>query len=126
MESHFIRFILCTCLNEKCDIIARFANISSSFCSKYKGLPSKFCESHLPPSVLGMTLEDESGKEFEATYIGKRAGLSGGWRAFALDHKLDDGDALVFELIESTRFKVHPRLSVFSTPLWPKGAIFFL
>ena len=53
-----------------------------------------------------MVLEDEDSVEFPATYIGKRAGLSGGWRAFALDHKLDDGDALVFELTEPTRFKV--------------------
>lgn len=53
-----------------------------------------------------MALEDEDGKEYDAIYIGKRSGLSGGWRAFALDHKLDDGDALVFELIEPTRLKV--------------------
>lgn len=53
-----------------------------------------------------MVLEDEDGKEFDAIYIGRRTGLSGGWRAFALEHKLDDGDGLVFELIESNRFKV--------------------
>jgi len=53
-----------------------------------------------------MVLEDENGSEYEAVYIGKRSGLSGGWRAFALDHKLDDGDALVFELVEASRFKV--------------------
>lgn len=53
-----------------------------------------------------MVLEDESGVEYEAKYIGERTGLSGGWRAFALEHKLDDGDALVFELIEPARFKV--------------------
>lgn len=40
-------------------------------------------------------------------FISKRTGISGGWRAFALDHKLDDGDALVFELVEPTRFKVY-------------------
>ncbi|PON72877.1 B3 DNA binding domain containing protein [Parasponia andersonii] len=71
------------------------------------GLPSKFCEDHLPKSVVDMELENEDGKEYEAIYIGKRSGLSGGWRAFALDHKLDDGDALVFELIEPTRFKIY-------------------
>ncbi|XP_057955011.1 putative B3 domain-containing protein At5g58280 isoform X2 [Malania oleifera] len=71
------------------------------------GLPSKFCEDHLPKTLLDIVLEDESGTEYEATYIGKRSGLSGGWRAFALDHKLDDGDALVFELAEPTRFKVY-------------------
>ncbi|XP_040993812.1 putative B3 domain-containing protein At5g58280 [Juglans microcarpa x Juglans regia] len=71
------------------------------------GLPSKFCEDHLPKTLLDMVLVDENSVEFEATYIGKRSGLSGGWRAFALDHKLDDGDALVFELFEPTRFKIY-------------------
>lgn len=72
-----------------------------------KGLPLKFCEEHLPRDGINiMVLEDESGREYEATYISKRTGLSGGWRAFALDHKLDDGDALVFELYQPTSFKV--------------------
>lgn len=53
-----------------------------------------------------MILEDESGSEYEAVYLGNRTGLSGGWRGFALDHKLDDGDALVFELADPARFKV--------------------
>ncbi|KAK7372246.1 hypothetical protein VNO80_05620 [Phaseolus coccineus] len=71
------------------------------------GLPSKFCEEHLPKTVFDMVLEDENGSEYEAVYIGNRSGLSGGWRAFALDHKLDDGDALVFELVEASRFKIY-------------------
>ncbi|KAG5052859.1 hypothetical protein JHK87_005057 [Glycine soja] len=71
------------------------------------GLPSKFCEEHLPKTLHDMVLEDENGSEYEAVYIGNRAGLSGGWRAFALDHKLDDGDALVFDLIEASRFKIY-------------------
>ncbi|CAH2049791.1 unnamed protein product, partial [Thlaspi arvense] len=70
------------------------------------GLPAKFCEDHLPKSVVDVVLEDENGTAYDAIYIGKRAGLSGGWRGFALDHKLDDGDALVFELIKPTGFKV--------------------
>lgn len=74
--------------------------------SQSQGLPSKFCGDHLPKTLLDMVLEDENGTEYGAIYIGKRTGLSGGWRGFALDHKLDDGDALVFELIEPTRFKV--------------------
>lgn len=55
---------------------------------------------------MDVVLENEEGTEYGAVFISKRTGLSGGWRAFALDHKLDDGDALVFELIEPTRFKV--------------------
>ncbi|KAL6549444.1 hypothetical protein OROHE_008561 [Orobanche hederae] len=71
------------------------------------GLPTKFCEDHLPGSTVDMVLGNEEGSEYDAVFISKRTGLSGGWRAFALDHKLDDGDALVFELIEPTRFKVY-------------------
>ncbi|KAM5582925.1 putative B3 domain-containing protein [Rosa sericea] len=72
------------------------------------GLPSNFCETHLPKSSDSeLILEDEDGNEYDAKYIAKRTGLSGGWRGFALEHKLDDGDALVFELVEPTRFKIH-------------------
>lgn len=71
-----------------------------------KGLPHSFCQDHLPKNTENMVLENEDGTEYDAVYIGERSGLSGGWRAFALDHKLDDGDALVFELVEPTRFKV--------------------
>jgi hypothetical protein len=53
-----------------------------------------------------MVLEDEEGDEFDAVYIGNRTGLSGGWRGFAMHHNLEDGDSLVFELVEPDRFKV--------------------
>ncbi|MED6155767.1 hypothetical protein PIB30_008003 [Stylosanthes scabra] len=71
------------------------------------GLPLRFCAKHLPKTVCNMILEDEAGKEYDAVFIGNRSGLSGGWRGFALEHKLNDGDALVFELTEKTRFKVY-------------------
>ncbi|KAK6946126.1 hypothetical protein RJ641_013670, partial [Dillenia turbinata] len=32
--------------------------------------------------------------------------LTAGWRGFSLDHELADGDALVFQLIDHTIFKV--------------------
>lgn len=73
----------------------------------HQGLPTRFCEDYLPKSRADIILEDEEGLEYEAVFISERNGLSGGWRAFALDHKLDDGDALVFELVEPTRFKVY-------------------
>lgn len=72
-----------------------------------KGLPSRFCEDHLPKTTVDIVLEAEDGSEYDAVYIGTRSGLSGGWRAFALDYKLDAGDAVVFELTERWRFKVY-------------------
>lgn len=77
-----------------------------SFYFDLKGLPTKFCKDHLPPSELKMVLEDQNGTEYDAVYIGSRTGLSGGWRGFALEQGLDEGDALVFELIKPARFKV--------------------
>ena len=53
-----------------------------------------------------MVLEDEEGGEFDVVYIGKRTGLSGGWQFFSTKHDLEDGDSLVFELVEPDRFKV--------------------
>lgn len=75
-----------------------------------KALPSRFCVDNFPEETMDVVLEDEKGEEYEAVYIGRRSGLSGGWKRFALDHKLDDGDALLFELVEPKRFKVCMRV----------------
>ncbi|KAK1437003.1 hypothetical protein QVD17_02788 [Tagetes erecta] len=71
------------------------------------GLPQSFCKNHLPKSTVNIVLEDEDGNEYDTVFISSRTGLSGGWKAFALAHKLDDGDALVFELVDQTRFKIY-------------------
>ncbi|XP_065882161.1 putative B3 domain-containing protein At5g58280 [Euphorbia lathyris] len=71
------------------------------------GLPTQFCKDHLPKKDVDMVLEDENGSTCDARFLGSRTGLSGGWRGFALDHKLDDGDAVVFELVEPNKFKLY-------------------
>ncbi|XP_031112460.1 B3 domain-containing protein At3g19184 [Ipomoea triloba] len=71
------------------------------------GLPVQFCKAHLPKHDEMITLVDENGDESDTKYLAMKTGLSGGWRGFALDHELVDGDALVFQLIEPTRFKVY-------------------
>lgn len=53
-----------------------------------------------------MTLVDESGEEWPTVYLARKTGLSGGWKKFAVDHDLVDGDALVFQLIQRAVFKV--------------------
>ncbi|KAF5444047.1 hypothetical protein F2P56_036551 [Juglans regia] len=70
------------------------------------GLPVQFCKTHLPLKDEMITLVDEDGNEFPTKYLAKKTGLSGGWRGFAIDHQLVDGDALVFQLVKSTTFKV--------------------
>ncbi|MCO5602718.1 hypothetical protein L7F22_056855 [Adiantum nelumboides] len=71
------------------------------------GLPAAFCRDNLPKKDDRIVLEDELKEEWETIYLSYKTGLSGGWRGFSLDHGLVDGDALVFELVEPKRFKVH-------------------
>ncbi|KAK8698941.1 hypothetical protein V6N13_115043 [Hibiscus sabdariffa] len=71
------------------------------------GLPNHFCKKNLPHHDVMMTLVDEEGEEFAAKYLADKTGLSGGWRGFSIDHNLVDGDALVFQLVAPTEFKVY-------------------
>ncbi|XP_010922411.1 B3 domain-containing protein Os06g0194400 isoform X1 [Elaeis guineensis] len=71
------------------------------------GLPRHFCTKHLPRKDTMMTLVDENGDEFKSLYLAPKNGLSGGWRGFSIYHELVDGDALIFQLIKPTTFKVY-------------------
>ncbi|XP_011083860.1 B3 domain-containing protein At5g42700 [Sesamum indicum] len=70
------------------------------------GLSSDFCKRKLPRNDGVMLLVDEQGEEWPVIYLARKTGLSGGWKKFSVDHDLADGDALVFQLIRSTVFKV--------------------
>ncbi|CAB4290460.1 unnamed protein product [Prunus armeniaca] len=71
------------------------------------GLPKKFCREHLPKQDIMIALEDENGEEFETKYLADKVGLSGGWRAFSIAHKLLEGDVIVFHLVTPSKFKVY-------------------
>ncbi|KAI3922481.1 hypothetical protein MKX01_006170 [Papaver californicum] len=71
------------------------------------GLPNSFCKKYLPRRDASITLVDEKGEECVTNYLAEKVGLSGGWRGFALDHQLIDGDACVFQLTKPTQFKVY-------------------
>ncbi|OUZ99172.1 B3 DNA binding domain [Macleaya cordata] len=71
------------------------------------GLPSQFCYSNLPKEIVAFTLLDENGEEYTIKYLPEKCGLSGGWKGFAIAHKLVAGDALVFQLVKVTKFKVY-------------------
>ncbi|KAJ8607793.1 hypothetical protein MRB53_040054 [Persea americana] len=70
------------------------------------GLPVQFCMSYLPVRDDTVALFDEHGHEYQTVYLAQKTGLSGGWRGFSLAHDLVDGDALVFQLVKHTTFKV--------------------
>ncbi|RZC49370.1 hypothetical protein C5167_017793 [Papaver somniferum] len=71
------------------------------------GLPNGFCKKYLPKRDALITLVDEKGDECVTNYLVEKTGLSAGWRGFALDHQLIDGDACVFQLTKPTEFKVY-------------------
>ncbi|KAK4563090.1 hypothetical protein RGQ29_005548 [Quercus rubra] len=80
------------------------SHVSGGF---WLGLPVYFCKEHLPNEDEMITLVDEDEDEFPTKYLAEKNGLSGGWRGFSIDHELVDGDALVFQLINPTTFKVY-------------------
>jgi len=71
------------------------------------GLPVDFCKLNLPSRDDVMTLIDEDGDEYPTIYLARKRGLSGGWKGFAVAHHLVHGDAVVFQLIGRTTFKVY-------------------
>ncbi|CAK9176995.1 unnamed protein product [Ilex paraguariensis] len=71
------------------------------------GLPSHFSKRNLPRRDDTVSLVDEQGDEYQTVYLARKTGLSGGWKRFAVEHELVDGDALVFQLIRPTVFKVY-------------------
>ncbi|KAL7603420.1 hypothetical protein Lser_V15G20173 [Lactuca serriola] len=73
----------------------------------WMGLPVPFCRSFLPKQETLMVIEDENGQQYKLKYIAHKTGLSAGWRNFAIAHKLLEGDVLVFQLVESNKFKVY-------------------
>ncbi|KAG6434793.1 hypothetical protein SASPL_106436 [Salvia splendens] len=71
-----------------------------------EGLYRDFCRRRLPRNDSVVQLVDEQGEEWLVVYLSRKTGLSGGWKKFAVDHSLVDGDALVFQLVKPTVFKV--------------------
>ncbi|CAM0913885.1 unnamed protein product [Alopecurus aequalis] len=71
------------------------------------GLPAGFCRNNLPDDDVDIVLEDEEGQTCKTKYKANNTGLSGGWAGFAKQHDLKIGDAVVFHLVEPTRFKVY-------------------
>lgn len=80
------------------------SHVSGGF---WLGLPSHFCSIHMPKRDEWMILEDENGEDSRTLFLSGKTGLSAGWRGFSIEHQLEDGDCLVFQLVQPTRFKVY-------------------
>lgn len=80
------------------------SHVSGGF---WLGLPTHFCSIHMPKHDEWMILEDENGEDSKTLFLSGKTGLSAGWRGFSIEHHLEDGDCLVFQLVQPTRFKVY-------------------
>ncbi|XP_026440088.1 B3 domain-containing protein Os01g0234100-like [Papaver somniferum] len=80
------------------------SHVSNGF---WLGLPATFCSLNLPKEDFDLTLLDEDGEEHTVKCLPRKFGLSGGWGTFSRVHKLAAGDAVVFQLVEATKFKVY-------------------
>ncbi|XP_044361839.1 B3 domain-containing protein Os06g0194400-like [Triticum aestivum] len=81
-------------------------------------IPKHFIE-HLPAHDEAVVLVDEADDEFHMMYNARHHFLGKGWRGFAAHHDLVDGDCLVFQLTERTKFKeVHDRVHDRHVPTW--------
>ncbi|KAI3713058.1 hypothetical protein L1987_71629 [Smallanthus sonchifolius] len=89
--------------NPSCIKIVK-ANIDSAY---WMGFPMWFGKLFLPKTDCEMVIEDENGEIHHIKYIPQSAGLSAGWKKFAVGHNLVEGDVLVFHLVESHKFKVY-------------------
>ncbi|CAL4931737.1 unnamed protein product [Urochloa decumbens] len=73
-------------------------------------LPTQFCRELVPKHGEVITLVDEDDEEFDVQYYkGPNDSICRikSWRGFAIDHKLNYGDSLVFQLIQRRKFKVY-------------------
>ncbi|KAG5625274.1 hypothetical protein H5410_010492 [Solanum commersonii] len=82
------------------------SHVIGGFCLSF---PKRFCVSHLPNHDDNVILvdEDEDEDEFSTKYLIDKNGLSGGWRGFSIAHNLVENNVLVFQLIETCKFKVY-------------------
>ncbi|KAM3309133.1 B3 domain-containing protein [Capsicum chacoense] len=80
------------------------SHVSGGF---WLGFPKKFCDYHLPKHDDTVVLVDENDEESATKYLVDKTGLSGGWRGFSIAHSLLEGDVLVFQLIQTCKFKVY-------------------
>ena len=57
----------------------------------------------MPPTRAHITLQDTFGYQWPAKWVvsGHHSGMSDGWAAFSRDHRLEEGDVCVFEVLDS-------------------------
>ncbi|XP_024356629.1 B3 domain-containing protein Os12g0592300 isoform X1 [Physcomitrium patens] len=68
------------------------------------GIPKQFSKDWLPSESKEITLANKSGHRWTVKWLPSHGGLSAGWRRFSLDHRLEEYDVCVFELVDKAHF----------------------
>ena len=63
-------------------------------------IPKQFAKDWLPSENKEIILVNKSGHQWPAKWLASQGGLSAGWRRFSLDHRLEEHDVCVLELID--------------------------
>ncbi|XP_057465716.1 B3 domain-containing protein Os01g0723500-like [Actinidia eriantha] len=76
-----------------------------------KPITNPFSKAHFPPFKTHIVLRDLKGKGWVVTVVPVARGThsldSGGWRSFAVDNRLEEGDVCIFEIVKRNEMQVH-------------------
>lgn len=78
-------------------------SLRSGMFSFLQSIPSVFAKQWLPKKLVGVSLLDSAGQRSTARWAGNRKSSAclKGFKAFSLSHRLEEGDTLVFELMDA-------------------------
>ena len=65
-----------------------------------QAIPKPFGKDWMPSENKEITLLNKGGHKWPVKWLFPQGGLSAGWRRFSLDHRLEEHDVCVFELID--------------------------
>lgn len=73
-----------------------------------QNLNRQFGNEHMPKTTQNITLMNKAGFKWPVKWIksGTQAGCSGGWRRFSLDHRLEEFDVCVFEVVDTKKIVI--------------------
>ncbi|KAK6916471.1 B3 DNA binding domain [Dillenia turbinata] len=96
-------------LSENGPSIVRTMPHSTVTAGYWLNFPAEFSRRYMPRRDASFMLEAEDQVAYITRYKVAQRGLSAGWRTFAKEHDLKEGDALVFHLVRPHKFKEEER-----------------
>lgn len=84
-----------------------FFNCSDNALCVVQALSRPFAKAHMPHETRDVTLVNKAGREWTVKWLykdGCSSGFSGGWRGFSLDHRLEESDVCVLEVVDQKNF----------------------